>query len=121
MPATARLLSQPLDAVLAGQMPNMGGTECGSLMRQKGFTGTIVGMTGDPVGSEDRDRFVQEGGLTMCLDKTTDGMREVEECIKDILEIKRRAGLLHRQQPSMPSRSTGTADRVDGRMSVTSI
>lgn len=53
-------------------MPNLGGTETTRLLRERGFVNTIIGLTGDPEGSDDRDAF-ERAGLDACVDKNSKG------------------------------------------------
>jgi len=64
--------------LMDNQMPRVGGAEATRTLRQQGFSGQIIGMTGDPAGSLDRDNF-EECGLDMCVDKTMDGLQWIEK------------------------------------------
>lgn len=66
---------QHFDCVLIdNQMPEMDGTEATAQLRAMGFAGLIIGMTGDPVGCDERELF-EKSGLDACVDKDTDGVR----------------------------------------------
>jgi len=67
--------------VMDNQMPIMGGAETGAAMRQAGFTGVMIGITGDPEGSPERDNFRDRAGLDECVDKTQAGMQLIENHI----------------------------------------
>mmetsp|Transcript_16365 Transcript_16365/g.47707 ORF Transcript_16365/g.47707 Transcript_16365/m.47707 type:complete len:802 (-) Transcript_16365:66-2471(-) len=77
------------DAVLIdNQMPVMSGAEATREMRRMGYTGLIIGLTGDPIGSPDRAAF-EAAGLDACTDKTADGMRAIELLLLDSTSRKR--------------------------------
>eukprot|EP00306_Pavlova_sp_CCMP459_P007363 CAMPEP_0185166790 /NCGR_PEP_ID=MMETSP1139-20130426/13196_1 /TAXON_ID=298111 /ORGANISM="Pavlova sp., Strain CCMP459" /LENGTH=812 /DNA_ID=CAMNT_0027732251 /DNA_START=1 /DNA_END=2436 /DNA_ORIENTATION=+ len=78
----------PFDAVLIdNQMPEMSGTQATREMRRLGYTGLIIGLTGDPLGSPDRSSF-EASGLDVCTDKTSDGMAQIEELLQGIISRK---------------------------------
>lgn len=58
------------------QMPGLTGAETAAALREEGFAGLLVGMTGDPAGSSDRSLF-EAAGLDACVDKTLDGLQFV--------------------------------------------
>jgi len=66
--------------LMDNQMPILTGEKATRALRNGGFTGMIVGMTGDPTGSPDRSAF-EEAGLDLCVDKDTPGVRRVAELI----------------------------------------
>jgi len=68
--------------IMDNQMPVMGGTEAGRRMREAGFTKVIIGITGDPEGSPERDGFQDAGGLDECVDKSLTGMQIIEDYIR---------------------------------------
>lgn len=68
--------------IMDNQMPIMGGGDATRAIRQAGFDGTIIGMTGDPLGSSDRTEF-EQSGLDDCVDKTPEGLATIEEVIKE--------------------------------------
>lgn len=57
-------------------MPRLTGAETARELRANGYRGLIIGMTGDPTGSRDRDDF-QQAGLDVCLDKDTAGVDRI--------------------------------------------
>jgi hypothetical protein len=59
----------------------MGGAETTAALRAMGFSGLILGMTGDPSGCEERSAF-EASGLDACLDKDSTGMSECVKLIK---------------------------------------
>jgi CheY-like chemotaxis protein len=64
-------------------MPVMNGTEAARKLREAGYAGVIIGMTGDPRGCDDRDRF-EDAGLDMCVDKTVQGMALLASTVKEL-------------------------------------
>jgi len=74
--ACARIAAgEQFDCVLLdNQMPEMCGAEATRELRAMGFTGLIVGMTGDPIGCEERAKF-EAAGLDACVDKDSEGVR----------------------------------------------
>jgi len=72
--------------LMDNQMPLLTGDAATRELRASGFTGKIVGMTGDPIGSQDRASF-DEAGLDKCVDKTPEGIQAVKD------EIDRLAAL----------------------------
>jgi len=76
----------PFDLVLMdNQMPGVSGTAATRRLRAMGFRGVVVGMTGDPVGSPDRNEF-EAAGLTACVDKTPEGMAAVQRQVDALLD-----------------------------------
>jgi len=73
--------------VIDNQMPSMGGRETVARLREGGYFGVIVGMTGDPVGSEDRTAF-EAAGLDLCVDKTSTGLQAL---VRELDRIRRRS------------------------------
>jgi len=71
--------------VLDNQMPKMDGTTAAAKMRAIGFRGTIIGMTGDPEGCDERTTF-EASGIDECLDKDSAGIERVIEVVKKMLE-----------------------------------
>jgi len=67
--------------IMDNQMPVLTGTEAGALMRKKGYKGLIIGVTGDPEGSLERENFLESGGLDECVDKSLMAMHILEEYI----------------------------------------
>lgn len=58
----------------------MNGAQAARTLRERGYKGLIVGMTGDPHGCEDRDAF-EASGLDLCVDKAADGMETLAAII----------------------------------------
>jgi len=50
------------------QMPVQNGADAVREIRAMGYTGVVIGLTGDPAGSEDRNRF-EASGLDSCWGK----------------------------------------------------
>jgi len=73
-----------LAVIMDNQMPNMTGCEAAEKMRSPeiGYTGLIIGITGDPSGSGDRTAF-EQSGLDMCADKTAQGMKTIQEIVSN--------------------------------------
>jgi len=85
--AERMILSRPGGYVLVlmdNQMPEATGEVCVRQVRAAGYAGPIVGMTGDPVGSEDRARF-EAAGLDACVDKTTEGVDWITNHLRGLL------------------------------------
>mmetsp|Transcript_9552 Transcript_9552/g.28277 ORF Transcript_9552/g.28277 Transcript_9552/m.28277 type:complete len:832 (+) Transcript_9552:40-2535(+) len=93
--------------VMDNQMPRCNGSEATRRLREMGFSGVIVGMTGDVVGCPDRVAFA-ESGLSVCVDKTLEGMDEVATLIDQALL---RAG---GQQPRESDAHSTCANAVTG-------
>mmetsp|Transcript_10227 Transcript_10227/g.27834 ORF Transcript_10227/g.27834 Transcript_10227/m.27834 type:complete len:241 (+) Transcript_10227:1695-2417(+) len=71
--------SNPFDViVLDNQMPNLDGTQTAAMLRSRGFIGLLIGLTGDPKGSDARAAF-EAAGLDLCADKTSAGLHSVIE------------------------------------------
>jgi hypothetical protein len=101
-------------------MPVMNGAEATVKLREGGYSGLVVGMTGDPSGCEDRDSF-EASGLDLCVDKTREGMGMLTQILAAAIEAAtspngtRRASLAPAtpappgpepgQEPATPSRS----------------
>jgi CheY-like chemotaxis protein len=66
--------------LMDNQMPVLCGAQATRELRARGFAGLIVGMTGDPVGSEDRADF-ESSGLDLCVDKDVHGSNLVRDVI----------------------------------------
>jgi len=64
--------------IIDNQMPRMGGAETARALRAMSYTGLLLGMTGDPLGCDERYAF-EASGLDACLDKSSAGMAE---CVK---------------------------------------
>jgi len=64
--------------IMDNQMPNMSGTEATRQLRAGGFTGRIIGVTGDPVGCDDRMAF-DNSGVDEVLDKDSQGTAVLRE------------------------------------------
>lgn len=67
--------------LLDNQMPTMGGEQTARALRALGFTGMIVGMTGDPRGAPERTAF-ERAGLDECIDKDTPSVARITELIE---------------------------------------
>lgn len=61
-------------------MPVLSGARTTRILRERGFTGFVIGMTGDPHGCEDRDEF-EASGLDLCVDKAVEGMDTLADII----------------------------------------
>mmetsp|Transcript_19765 Transcript_19765/g.51064 ORF Transcript_19765/g.51064 Transcript_19765/m.51064 type:complete len:80 (+) Transcript_19765:50-289(+) len=72
-------------------MPKMTGTAATRALRRSGYTGIILGMTGDPVGSPDRDEF-EAAGLDACLDKDSSGIVHVLDVLRSFADGDDTAG-----------------------------
>mmetsp|Transcript_11223 Transcript_11223/g.33361 ORF Transcript_11223/g.33361 Transcript_11223/m.33361 type:complete len:461 (+) Transcript_11223:1111-2493(+) len=87
--AVEMVAKKPGDAyaliVMDNQMPRLDGTEATRRIRQAGYTGQIIGMTGDPMGSDDRDAF-EQAGLTTCVDKNMEGVLHIRAVLRAIAE-----------------------------------
>mmetsp|Transcript_21133 Transcript_21133/g.54492 ORF Transcript_21133/g.54492 Transcript_21133/m.54492 type:complete len:160 (-) Transcript_21133:92-571(-) len=66
--------------VIDNQMPKLTGEKATRKLRKAGYKGVIIGMTGDPIGSPDRDDF-EAAGLSLCLDKDPAGMQSLRDII----------------------------------------
>mmetsp|Transcript_427 Transcript_427/g.1178 ORF Transcript_427/g.1178 Transcript_427/m.1178 type:complete len:348 (+) Transcript_427:1303-2346(+) len=80
------------------QMPVLTGELATRQLRDAGYTGQVIGMTGDPLGSEERARF-ESAGLNVCVDKDDNGV----EYVRNIL-------VAH----AMPSPAFDTAHQEEG-------
>jgi CheY-like chemotaxis protein len=65
------------------QMPNMSGTLAARALRAYGYSGKIVGLTGDPRGCPERDEF-DAAGLNASLDKDSEAVAYVLEMLRAI-------------------------------------
>lgn len=70
------------------QMPHMTGAEAARRMRAAGYTGLIIGMTGDPSGCLERDEF-ERSGLDMCFNKDPVGLKAILKKIQEVLAAHR--------------------------------
>lgn len=61
-------------------MPVMSGITATRRLRELGFSGSIIGITGDPIGSPERREF-EASGLSCCVDKGSEGVERVIEII----------------------------------------
>lgn len=59
----------------------MSGAAATRKLRSNGYSGMIIGVTGDPSGCDDRREF-EAAGLNACVDKNMDGMAELAELIR---------------------------------------
>ncbi|KAJ1630407.1 histidine kinase-like ATPase [Pavlovales sp. CCMP2436] len=66
--------------VMDNQMPVLVGAKATRALREGGYGGVIVGMTGDPKGCSERDEF-EASGLSFCTDKDTPGIQRVAQLI----------------------------------------
>jgi CheY-like chemotaxis protein/anti-sigma regulatory factor (Ser/Thr protein kinase) len=81
--AVEQIQAEPLKyalVVMDNQMPRMNGTTATRKLRELGYAGIIIGMTGDPSGCSEREEF-EESGLTACVDKDTAGVERVMEMV----------------------------------------
>ena len=62
-------------------MPKMTGAQATRALRAMGFEGTIIGITGDPMGSHDRDDF-QGSGVDFCIDKDSAGVERIVHVLR---------------------------------------
>jgi len=69
-------------------MPEMTGTEATRAIRAAGYAGFILGMTGDPVGSQDRADF-ECCGTDRVVDKEQAAMRFVTKLILERAALRR--------------------------------
>jgi CheY-like chemotaxis protein len=76
--------------VMDNQMPNMSGTICVRALRASGYTGKIVGLTGDPRGCVEREEF-EAAGLDRALDKDARSVANVLQLIVEA-SVAARAG-----------------------------
>jgi len=67
-------------------MPNMQGPEAARGMRELGYTGLIVGITGNAL-SADRDRFIS-GGANMVLTKPVN-IAELDNALQQLITNNR--------------------------------
>lgn len=63
-------------------MPEIGGTEASARLRRAGYSGYIIGMTGDPAGCEDRQRF-EASGVDLVVDKDTAGVERLRALLTE--------------------------------------
>ncbi|KAJ1638424.1 hypothetical protein T492DRAFT_833704 [Pavlovales sp. CCMP2436] len=63
------------EIIMDNQMPVLTGEMATRQLRASGYTGTIIGMTGDPSGCHERSAF-EVSGLNICVDKDTHGVFE---------------------------------------------
>jgi len=82
--------ARPYDVVLLdNRMPRLGGAA--TTRRLRAYNGVvIIGMTGDPSGSEEREAF-EAAGLDACVDKTSNGYRRVRQLLSEIIVARARA------------------------------
>jgi CheY-like chemotaxis protein len=66
-------------------MPNLTGTEATKRIREHGYAGKIVGMTGDPIGCLERAEF-ESAGLDVCVNKDSQGVQLIVRELKALLE-----------------------------------
>jgi len=66
--------------LMDNQMPALTGEQTARRLRAAGYTGVIIGITGDPVGSPERANFAS-AGLNACVDKDTHGTKYVMRVI----------------------------------------
>jgi hypothetical protein len=66
-------------------MPNLCGAETAQQLRKHGYTGIIMGMTGDPVGCFDREAF-EASGLDMCVNKDSQGVQRIVRELNQLLD-----------------------------------
>lgn len=67
------------------QMPSMSGAAATRVLREKGFHGIIIGMTGDLVGCEERNEF-ESAGLDLCVGKDPEGISELIEHVRSFAD-----------------------------------
>jgi len=67
--------------VIDNQMPVVSGTEAVARLRADGFTGLIIGMTGEAPGSLERNAF-EAAGLDACVEKDGTGLEELTEILR---------------------------------------
>jgi len=103
--------------IMDNQMPVMGGTATTLELRRLGYSGVIIGMTGDPAGCDERREF-EAAGLTACLDKDSAGLEEVVRLLRDHAR-KLQRGLPRRTHLHEEERSASETSGADsGNMSV---
>ncbi|KAJ1626753.1 hypothetical protein T492DRAFT_1030464 [Pavlovales sp. CCMP2436] len=66
------------------QMPILTGEMATRALREGGYAGLIVGMTGDPSGCPERSAF-EAAGLTECVDKDNPGVKRVAELLRSAI------------------------------------
>jgi len=89
--------------VIDNHMPRMGGAETTRALRAMGYSGLILGMTGDPFGCEERYAF-EASGLDACLNKDSAGM---SECVK-LMKLHAARLLLDAERALVASRESDT-------------
>jgi len=60
--------------LMDNQLPRLTGTKATLALRENGFEGIIIGMTGDPAGCSERSEF-EAAGLNAVVDKDNAGMK----------------------------------------------
>jgi CheY-like chemotaxis protein len=104
---------RPFDCVvLDNQMPGLSGAATARKLRSSGYTGLIVGMTGDVKGCDDRNEF-EASGLTWCTDKDSLGLEEL------VRQICLHAAELHQRDSSRMAtpRDGPSPDPIDAQAS----
>mmetsp|Transcript_24071 Transcript_24071/g.62016 ORF Transcript_24071/g.62016 Transcript_24071/m.62016 type:complete len:819 (+) Transcript_24071:46-2502(+) len=66
--------------LMDNQMPRMTGTKATLALRENGFEGIIIGMTGDPAGCAERDEF-EAAGLNAIVDKDTAAVKYISSVL----------------------------------------
>ncbi|KAG8462517.1 hypothetical protein KFE25_010342 [Diacronema lutheri] len=67
-------------------MPVLSGTKATALLRQMGYSGTIVGFTGDPPGCDAREHF-ELSGVDACVCKGSPGMHWLRETLREMQRL----------------------------------
>jgi len=83
-------------------MPNMSGTEATRALRAHGYSGVVVGMTGDPTGCPERCEF-EAAGLNSCVDKDSKGVAHLERLLTSYATVDRSVDVQH---PSRAARKS---------------
>jgi len=103
--ALERMARERYDVVLIdNQMPVMPGAEAVRRMVASGYTGIIVGVTGDPPGCEEHAAFLASG-LSVLLGKDSTGIR----CVVDLLQHLKDHGSIDRESAQRLASSYGFA------------
>jgi len=70
--------------LMDNEMPNVSGKEAVKALRDRGFKGMIVGITGHAEGSDERNDF-EAVGLDACVEKDSTGSEKVVELLKQAM------------------------------------
>lgn len=98
--------------LLDNQMPNMTGAALAIELRRRGYVGKVIGMTGDPKGSSDRDTF-ERSGVDLVLDKDSSSVRRFKEILASYAAQPEDA-LVHAAHGAALSSACGHDVRAEG-------